>query len=94
MCKVKSGANLKTESDVQNLITGIILRQQHPYYEDDIINSVIYYCRGNQVVTKYKLVEMVQETLDIFSQYKKLRCTDGLYTPRKIVAPFASATSK
>lgn len=89
MCKVKSGSNLRTESDLQNLITGIILRQQHSYVESDIINTVEYHCSGNRIVSQRRLQEMIQETLDIFSQYMKIDCTDGLYTPKRLLSPLA-----
>lgn len=89
MCKVKSGSNLRTESDLQNLITGIILRQQHSYFESDIISAVEYHCGGNQIVSQQRLQEMIQETLDILSQYMKIDCIDGLYTPKRLLAPLA-----
>lgn len=84
MCKVKSGLNLKTESDLQNLITGIILRQQHSYFESDIMDTVEYHCGVNQIVSRRRLQEMIGETLDLFAQYKKVDCVDGLYTPKRI----------
>lgn len=86
MCKVKSGSNLKTESDVQNLITGIILRQQQSYQQSDIFQAVEYYFDGNQIVSQNKVKGMINDTLSLFFQYRMVDCVDGQYMPRGVAS--------
>ena len=34
MCKVRTGADVQTTADLQNLVTSVILRQTHPFSKD------------------------------------------------------------
>jgi len=93
MCKVKSGSNLETESDVQNLITGIILRQQQTYRQSDILRAVEYHCDGNRIVSQSKVKEMISDTLRLFFEYRMVDCVDGQYMPRWVASSSLSSAS-
>lgn len=82
MCKIKSGVQIGNEMDLQNMIVGIILRQQHEYQEKDIIKIVIKYSEKAPIDVKEPLLKkMVQDNLDLLYRLKRIRCLDGVYTP-------------
>lgn len=85
MCKVKYGAALKNESDVQNLIIGIIFRQQSFYRKDDIFNTVTKYIQGSSMVLdKLSIKKMVQDNLDLLVRFDRIKCIDGVYSSPEI----------
>lgn len=47
MCVVNSGTLVKNRQDVQNLVIGIIFRQQDKYTPENIIHIVQYYMKGS-----------------------------------------------
>lgn len=85
MAIVKYGANIKNKGDLQNLITGLILRMRKPYTLDYMVILVAKYNKGSEVkVSKRELKEMVEETLDLFQRNDIVRCMDGEYNTRVI----------
>ena len=85
MCKVKFGVNLNNESDLQNMVIGIILRQNQQYREKDILNKVMYYSKNANIDITTPLVRnMVRENLNFLLRNQKVCCMDGVYTPLKI----------
>lgn len=85
MCKVKFGTALMNESDVQNLIVGIIFRQQEQYKEGDILNLARKYTENSsfKVSTLY-LQKMIEENLDFLVRFGRIKCLDGMYFPLSI----------
>lgn len=41
MCKVKTGAAVRTSADLQNLVTSSILRQPKPFTKSEIITQIL-----------------------------------------------------
>lgn len=82
MCKVKSGINLNSETDLQNMVIGIILRQQTKYQENDILKTAKYYSQNaNFPIKTITLKRTIRRSLDILVRFEKVNCLDGIYTP-------------
>ena len=85
MAIVKYGADIKNKGDLQNLITGLILRMRKPYTLAYMVLLVAKYNRGSKVViSQAELTKMVDETLDLFQRNDIVRCMDGEYNTRVI----------
>ena len=85
MAIVKYGADIKNKGDLQNLITGLILRMRKPYTLDYMVILVAKYNKGSEVkISKRELKEMVEETLDLFQRNDIVRCMNGEYNTRVI----------
>ena len=85
MCKVKFGANLNNESDLQNMVVGIILRQNQKYKEKDILNIVTHYSKNaNMDVSPSLIKNITRENLSFLLRNQKVCCLDGVYTPLTI----------
>lgn len=85
MCKVNSGAMIKTQQDVQNLVIGILFRQQHVYRIENIIDLVQYYMDGSSItITKDQLHHIILENLDLLYIKNKVKCKNGYYTPQPL----------
>lgn len=48
MCKVKTGTDVQTAADLQNLVTSVILRQVHPFSKDTIKEQVLSKLEGSE----------------------------------------------
>lgn len=83
MCRIKTGADITSENDLQNLITGAILRQQNAYRKSDILRLVKHYCRSSVFAKDPLLENRVQETIDAFARHQVVRCIDGVYLPQR-----------
>ncbi len=85
MCKVKSGASLKNEADLQNMVIGIILRQRNDYVEQDILDAVAYHSRKAHVkIDSWLIKDIVRDNLSFLQRTNKLFCMDGVYKPLSI----------
>ncbi len=85
MANVKYGADIKNNGDLQNLITGLILRMRKPYTLSSMVNLVAKFNKGSEVkITKRELTQMVEETLDLFQRNDLVSCMDGEYTTRVV----------
>mgnify|MGYP005782932195 CR=1 FL=1 len=86
MCKVKSGKMLKNQQDIQNLVIGIINRQENIYNSEEIVNMVDYYCKDAQVdVDRKTLSNMVNDNLDYLYRKAFINCSNGNYYPQTIL---------
>lgn len=80
MSKVKSGAAIRNLQDVQNLITGIIFRQQQEFRIENILDLVEYYMQGSALnIQNQQLYKMIDDNLDVLYIRNKVRCRDGYY---------------
>lgn len=84
MCRIKCGEELKTEADLQNLITGVILRQQGMYKKSDIFRIVSLNCDNSPFSNYPKLNMNIQNTLNAFVRCQMIRCVDGVYKPQRV----------
>ena len=51
MCQVRTGANVQTVADLQNLVTSVILRQTQPFSKDNIKEQVFNKLVGSEFLT-------------------------------------------
>ena len=82
MCKVKFGHEITSDSDLQNLIIGIIFRQEKEYLEKDIFDETKRYSKNAKIpINDQKLQETVKYHLDALTRFRKVYRLDGVYTP-------------
>lgn len=62
MCKVKTGALVQTDTDLQNLITSIILRQTKPFTKETIEEQLLSKLEGSVFSTENKKREQALKT--------------------------------
>ena len=83
MAKVKYGNEIKTEADLQNLITGLIFRSKS-YTLTDMVNLVARYSKGAEIVlSERKLTSMVEDTLDLVRKVGYEGAFTFIYSPRE-----------
>ena len=51
MCKVKTGAEVQTAADLQNLVTSVILRQTDPFSKEMIKDQVLSKLEGSEFLS-------------------------------------------
>ena len=82
MCKVKFGHEITSDSDLQNLIIGIIFRQEKKYLEKDIYKETKKHVENASIpISDQKLQETVKYHLDKLTRFRKVYRLDGVYTP-------------
>lgn len=85
MCKVKFGHEITSNSDLHNLIIGIIFRQEKKYLEKDILDETKRYSENASIpINDQKLQETVKYHLDTLTRFRKIYRLDGVYTPLRI----------
>ena len=83
MCNVNSGVLIKNKQDVQNLVIGIIFRQQDKYKPENIIDIVQYYMEGSPfVINENVLQNIISENLNLLCRNDKIQCKNGYSIPR------------
>lgn len=86
MCKVKSGVLITNKEDVQNMVIGIIFRQQEKYRKEQILESTKNYFRGSTLKINHNtLLEIVEDNLAILSRNGTICCCDGNYMPQRVI---------
>lgn len=83
MCNVKSGVLVENRQDVQNLVIGIIFRQQYKYKIENIVAAVQYYMKGSSVTMDTdSLREIISDNLNLLHRNDKIKRKNGYYIPR------------
>lgn len=84
MCRVKTGAQLTSDSDLQNLITATILRATEPYSLESLTLQIQDDCEGSPLhISTKKIYELVNDTSATFLRYEFLDCFEMKYYPKK-----------
>ena len=82
MCRVKIGKKISCLSDVQNLIIGIILRQQDAYKEEDILRMTSHFMHGSDLhIPEVVLKKIVRRNLEQITMNKMAFYKKGYYIP-------------
>ena len=82
MCKIKFGKQLTSLQDMQNLVIGILLRQQYEYNKVQIYNCVNNYCTGAEYkMSQRAIVKLIDKNLDFLSRIGVVQCKNGQYIP-------------
>lgn len=85
MCKVKSGVLIKNEQDIQNLVIGIINRQQNVYNSKKILELTKHYCKGTELkISSNYLQDVIEDNLSFLYRKGLLDCKNGNYYPQPI----------
>lgn len=86
MCKVKTGRNVCTNQDVQNLVTSVILRQKCNFNRDAIIEQIENRLQDSEVQLAERQVEkMVSNTLGILECNGVVGVRDGMYSKKNVL---------
>lgn len=85
MCHIKTNSNIKTGSDLNGMICGIILRQCVPFRKDRILSLAKEYSRGAAFpITDKGLESMIDDRLDLYERNDDLLHRRGMYYPRAL----------
>lgn len=85
MCKVKSGALVENYQDVQNLVIGILNRQEKYYHIENIIYLVQKYLKGSSVeIQEEQLKQIISNNLDMLYIRNRVKCKNGCYIPQPL----------
>lgn len=80
MANTKSGANIREEYDVQNIVTAVILGAQEPMTAPEITDEALSRCEGSEfAVTRQFVHNMVEETLMALQRVRACTCCNGKY---------------
>ncbi len=83
MCNVNSGVLIKNKQDVQNLVIGIIFRQQDKYKPENISDLVQCYMKGSTFsIDKTAIQNIILDNLSLLHRNDKIQCKNGYYIPR------------
>ncbi len=84
MCKVKTGRAVLNLQDVQNLVTGIIFRQESSFRRDELLDAVKHYMVGSPMQRdQQKIAKIVDMTLMTSISNEWLTCQYGSYYPQR-----------
>jgi hypothetical protein len=64
MCNIKTGTNVQTEGDLQNLVTSVILRQTSEFSVDDIYNGVRAKLTGSVYYNSPEVKRRCEDTIN------------------------------
>lgn len=82
MCQVKTGAKIRNMQDVQNLVTGIIFRQNCEFGRTELLNAVNYNMQGSPISEKHEDIEnIVDYSLHIALENDWLVRNEKMYRP-------------
>lgn len=85
MCKVKTGRQIESLNDIQNVVTASILRAQAPFSLSSLSSLVVDSCKGSLVpVTDLLIKSMVKETTNALLRSNYITTKSGLYYARPI----------
>lgn len=86
MCKVKTGRDICTDRDVQNLVTSVILRQKRNFQRNDIVLQTRNKMKASELqLADQKLETMVSNTLGVLERNGIVGRKDGVYSKRQVI---------
>ena len=85
MCKVKSGKSIHNEQDLNNLIKGLIFRQEMDFSEERIFNLLEKHTEGSPLnISQDRKKQLIANALDILCRYGDVICHGGIYRTRDL----------
>lgn len=85
MSKVKHGKDIVNIQDVQNLVIGVINRQEKSFLKNDVFVTVKHYMRDSDfAVSDEEIEKIISENLDYLYRKAMLDCVNGYYQPKNI----------
>ena len=80
MCKVRVNAEVKTESDLQNLVVSTILRQRKPFTLQDIQKSVVQNLEESPYCTDLLVDKLCENAIMRLSLSDCIRTERGVHS--------------
>ena len=85
MCHIKTKTGIHDSSDLSGLISGIILRQSHPFRKEYIYSIVKDNAKGSQYsISNGALKNIIENRLDLYERNDDLQLRRGVYYPRAL----------
>lgn len=85
MANVKTGKDIVNIQDVQNLVIGVINRQEKMFLKNDIFVMVKHYMHDSSfTVSDEDIEKIIGENLDYLYRKTMLDCKNGYYMPKII----------
>lgn len=86
MCKVKTGKAIRTNRDVQNLITSVILRQRSDFNKNGIMIQMRNKMRDTEMdIEDIQVEQMVMNTLGVLECSGVVDKRNGIYKKKKVM---------
>lgn len=81
MCNVKIGAEVETQTDLQNLVTGVILSQQDAFNTEKMVDEVRLSLGSSHfnTGTTIDVERTVAKTISVLQLARMLTCLNGTY---------------
>ena len=77
MCRIKEGADVVSEADLQNLVTSVILRQTSAFSAQDICAKIRDKLTGSRFKDSDEVNERCDETISTLYSIDCLRITEA-----------------
>ena len=86
MCKVKTGKNVRTDRDLQNLVTSVILRQRRSFDRNEIVSQTKSKLRDSEMqLDNQELEKMISRTLGVLECNGVVGKKDGIYIKKEMI---------
>lgn len=86
MCKVKTGKNVRTDRDLQNLVTSVILRQRRSFGRNEIVSQTKSKLKDSEMQLENQEIEkMISRTLGVLECNGVFGKKDGMYIKKEIL---------
>ena len=85
MCSIKTGAAIKTQADVRNLVLALILRQEGTFEKEKLqILAEQFLTNSIYKTSERELKEIISGYLDLLCRNKELNCDHGCYIGKTV----------
>ena len=86
MCKVKTGKNVRTDRDLQNLVTSVILRQRRSFDRNEIVSQTKSKLRDSEMqLDNQEIEKMIYRTLGVLECNGVVGKKDGIYIKKEMI---------
>ena len=85
MCTIKTGAAIRSQADVRNLVLALILRQRDFFEKESVFSLARHFLEKSYYhVSDRELQEIINNYLDLLCRNKELRCNRDRYVGRAV----------
>ena len=85
MCKIKTGANIQTKSDILNLITALLFRQVTDFTVESILTATEYYMENSPcIISTDDIKKMIIKDIDVMQRNQEIQCIAGRYSVTRV----------
>lgn len=84
MCKISTGAEIQSMSDIQNLVTGFIFREKYPYNISSITEKILFACDGRSFdIADSEIKKIILQTNMTFLRTQQIYAYNGKYFTKR-----------